>query len=107
MLGRDPKELDEEQLAQVRERYSKASGMDLSGVSDEDIRTAMIAHEEGFRDLALTSAARAAEIILEAVREEQWRVLVGDDAIALDAKVRADPENAYEPDFYPDIIRLQ
>ncbi len=107
MLGRNPKELDEDQLAQIRERFSRASGMDLSGVSDEDIRTGMIAQEEGFRDLALTSAVRAAEIILDGVRNEQWRILVGDDAIALDAKVRADPENAYDPDFFPDIIRLQ
>ena len=107
MLGRNPKELDEEQLAQVRERFGRVSGMDLSGVSDEDIRTGMIAQEEGFRDLALTTATRAAEIILDGVRNEQWRILVGDDAVALDEKVRADPEHAYEPDFFPDIIRTQ
>jgi hypothetical protein len=29
------------------------------------------------------------------VRAGKWRILVGDDALALDEAVRADPENAY------------
>jgi len=29
------------------------------------------------------------------VRAEKWRILVGDDAQALDEAVRADPEGAY------------
>ena len=49
-----------------------------------------------FHDNAPLSAAGAAAIILEGVRREQWRILVGDDAHALDAAVRADPEQAYE-----------
>lgn len=52
---------------------------------------------EAFRDRAPLSASGAATIILDGVRAGQWRILVGDDALALDAAVRADPEAAYGP----------
>jgi hypothetical protein len=45
------------------------------------------------------TAAEAATVILDGVRADQWRILVGDDAHALDKKVRATPEKAYDPDF--------
>jgi hypothetical protein len=45
------------------------------------------------------SAAQAATIILDGVRAEKWRILVGEDARQLDENVRSDPENAYEGDF--------
>jgi len=54
---------------------------------------------EAFRDTAPMSAAEAAAVILEAVRRNEWRVLVGDDAVALDKRVRADPLTVYDPDF--------
>jgi NAD(P)-dependent dehydrogenase (short-subunit alcohol dehydrogenase family) len=97
-LGRDPKELDEEQVAQIRERFS-GRGLDLSSASDEDLRNVMVAMAEGFRDNAPTTAAQAATIILDGVRAGTWRILVGDDAHILDEAVRADPEQAYEPAF--------
>ena len=34
-----------------------------------------------------------------AVRNDRWRILVGDDAHVLDRMVRESPESAYEPDF--------
>ena len=52
-----------------------------------------------FRDLAPTSAEQAATIILDGVREDRWRILVGEDAEHLDEMVREDPENAYEQSF--------
>lgn len=52
----------------------------------------------GFRDNAPVSAAQAATIMLDAVRAGRWRVLVGDDAVALDEAVRANPEGVYGPD---------
>jgi hypothetical protein len=45
------------------------------------------------------TAGEAATIILDAVKAERWRVLVGEDAHKLDERVRADPERAYDPDF--------
>jgi NAD(P)-dependent dehydrogenase (short-subunit alcohol dehydrogenase family) len=55
---------------------------------------------ELFRDNAPMTAAEAATIILNAVKNEQWRVLVGADAELLDAAVRARPNEAYQPNFF-------
>ncbi|MEO2166716.1 MAG: short-chain dehydrogenase, partial [bacterium] len=52
-----------------------------------------------FQDKAPTTAAAAATIILDGVRAESWRILVGDDAGVLDRLVREDPEGAYDPEF--------
>jgi hypothetical protein len=46
------------------------------------------------------SASEAAAVILDAVRRDRWRVLVGADAEHLDEMVRADPEHAYDVDFF-------
>jgi len=98
LLGQDPKEMTSDQVQKVRDRLAK-SGLDLSGASDEDIRVGIQAQGEAFRDQAPMSAEVAAGIILDAVRTETWRVLVGDDAVLLDQMVRAEPTQAYEPDF--------
>ena len=97
-FGRDPKELDEQQIGQIRERFGKR-GMPLDGASDEDIRQGMQMQAESFRDAAPMSAAQAATIILDGVRRGDWRILVGDDAVMLDEMVRADPVAAYDQGF--------
>jgi hypothetical protein len=48
-----------------------------------------------FEQGAPMTAAEAATIILDGVREKRWRILVGDDAVALDRIVRAHPEEVY------------
>nr|WP_070958883.1 SDR family oxidoreductase [Hyphomonas sp. Mor2] len=53
---------------------------------------------EAFRDNGL-NPEEAARIILQGVRDERWRILVGADAEALDAAVREAPEEAYEREF--------
>jgi NAD(P)-dependent dehydrogenase (short-subunit alcohol dehydrogenase family) len=55
---------------------------------------------EMFRDNAPMSAGEAAAVILDAVRRDHWRVLVGADAEHLDEMVRAGPEQAYELEFF-------
>ncbi len=55
---------------------------------------------DAFEQTAPTSAAQAAEVILEGVRQEQWRILIGEDAKRLDEMVREDPEGAYSEAFY-------
>jgi NAD(P)-dependent dehydrogenase (short-subunit alcohol dehydrogenase family) len=97
-FGLDPKHLDAEQLAQMRSRLA-SQGIDASGASDEDLRNGMQLQGEMFRDLAPTSAAEAATIILDGVRADRWRILVGADAEQLDRMVRENPEAAYEPSF--------
>lgn len=98
LLGHDPKEMTEEQLAQLRERLGR-SGLDVSGASDEDLRVGLQAQAESFRDNAPMSAAEAASVILDGVRRGQWRILVGTDAAILDEMVREQPWDAYLPDF--------
>jgi NAD(P)-dependent dehydrogenase (short-subunit alcohol dehydrogenase family) len=98
VLGREPKELTSEQIAQLRTRLDRA-GIDVAGASDDDIRLGLQLRGEMFRDTAPTSAAQAATIILAGVRANEWRILVGDDAVALDELVRERPVEAYEDSF--------
>jgi len=99
-FGRDPKELTAEQLADVRQRLARR-GLDVSGASDDDLRVGMQMQAEMFRDAAPMSAAQAATVILDGVRAERWRILVGDDAVSLDELVRAHPTEAYSDAFLP------
>jgi NAD(P)-dependent dehydrogenase (short-subunit alcohol dehydrogenase family) len=103
--GRDPKELTAEQLEETRQRLAQM-GLDLSAASDEDIRLGIQAQAESFRDNAPMSAAEAATVILDGVRANEWRILVGDDAVLLDSMVRQAPLDAYELDFM-DRVRAQ
>ncbi|MFN0090756.1 MAG: SDR family NAD(P)-dependent oxidoreductase [Acidimicrobiales bacterium] len=64
-----------------------------------DVSPTLSERGAAFRNQAPTSAAQAATIILDGVRAGRWRILVGDDAHALDQLVRDDPEGAYELDF--------
>ncbi|MGZ4694632.1 MAG: SDR family NAD(P)-dependent oxidoreductase, partial [Acidimicrobiales bacterium] len=96
--GLHPKEMTEEQLLEVRKGMD-AAGIDLSGASDEDIKNGMMMQAEMFRDMAPMSAAAAATRILEGVRAGEWRILVGDDAVALDRLVRESPTEVYERAF--------
>ena len=56
--------------------------------------------ENAFRNTAPTTSAQAATIILDGVRDRRWRILVGDDAVLLDERVRADPEGAYRNNLF-------
>ena len=69
--------------------------MPVDGLDDEALKGFIQTMGEGFRDGAPMSAAEAATSILDAVKAGTWRILVGDDAVALDQAVRADPEQAY------------
>jgi NAD(P)-dependent dehydrogenase (short-subunit alcohol dehydrogenase family) len=98
ILGRDPKNLSDDDLAEARERMTRM-GFEAPGATNDQIRQAMQMAAESFRDDAPMTAAEAARIILEGVREERWRILVGEDAHVLDRLVREAPEEAYEPSF--------
>lgn len=68
-------------------------------MDDAALEAAQAMLAKRFEELAPTSAARAATIILDGVKAQRWRILVGEDAERLDRRVRADPERAYDPDF--------
>jgi NAD(P)-dependent dehydrogenase (short-subunit alcohol dehydrogenase family) len=103
--GREPESMDSDHLARLRSQLT-ASGVPLDGVSDDDLRKGVQMIGETFRDAAPTTAAKAATIILDGVRQNRWRILVGDDAEKLDAEVRADPIRAYDPEFW-DALRAK
>jgi NAD(P)-dependent dehydrogenase (short-subunit alcohol dehydrogenase family) len=71
---------------------------------DEDMAGLMQEASDMFRDSAPMSAADASAIILEGVKQERWRILVGEDAHAMDAAVRSDPEAAYEEKAFAEIV---
>ncbi len=102
-LGRDPKEMSDDQLEEAREAMARM-GFEVEGVSNDMIRQAMQQRAEDFRDNAPVSAAQAATIILDGVRKQQWRILVGEDAQVLDRMVRETPEEAYEPSFMERLV---
>ena len=91
-------EIDGEALARARRRYT-ALGVIDSSASDEQVREVVAGIGEWFRQSAPTTPKQAASIILDGVREERWRILVGDDAHHLDAMVREAPEDAYTEAF--------
>ena len=82
----------------VRKRLA-ARGVDAAW-SDDQIRARVEELEKRFREGAPTTAAEAASIILDGVKAEKWRILVGKDAEFVDDRVRAAPEDAYSPEFY-------
>jgi NAD(P)-dependent dehydrogenase (short-subunit alcohol dehydrogenase family) len=92
------------QLAQARARIS-SMGRDPSSLSDEDIQKLVAERERRFREEAPTTAAEAATIILDGVRADQWRILVGEDAHQIDEMVRHSPEQAYDIDFFESLAK--
>jgi NAD(P)-dependent dehydrogenase (short-subunit alcohol dehydrogenase family) len=105
ILGRDPKEMTDEQVAEARERIAR-QGFPVQAATNDQIRQALQMLGESFRDNAPMTAAEAAKVILDGVREERWRILVGKDAAILDRLVRETPEEAYETSFMERLTKL-
>jgi hypothetical protein len=102
--GTESDALSANELLSARQRL-KGMGIDTTPMSDDDIQKIAIDRARSFRDEAPTSAAQAAKIILDGVKAERWRILVGDDAVRLDARVRETPEQAYTPEFYQNFAK--
>src|SRR5215470_13686908 len=98
-IGTESDRLTADELVLSRERL-KRSGVDTTAMSDEDIQALAAERARKFLEEAPTTAAEAAKIILDGVKAERWRILVGEDAHRMDELVRADPEGAYEPAFF-------
>ena len=80
-------------------------GRDVSALSDDDVQKIIAERERRFTEEAPTSAAEAAKIILDGVKADRWRILVGEDAHKIDEKVRRSPERAYDIDFFEEFAR--
>ena len=94
----DAEELSDEEIEEMKKVWISL-GAPVHNYSNDQIRQMVKERRESFKTNAPTSAAQAAEIILNGVKEKKWRILVGDDAKNLDKKVRENPEKAYDPDF--------
>jgi NAD(P)-dependent dehydrogenase (short-subunit alcohol dehydrogenase family) len=97
--GTDSDRLNDNEIALIRARLA-ASGTDTSTMLDEDVQAGAAERARNFRDEAPTTAAAAAKIILDGVKAERWRILVGADAHRLDQRVRETPERAYDAEFF-------
>lgn len=95
----DSDEPDTAQIATARARL-RSMGTDVSAMSDADIKAMLVERAERFVADAPTSAAEAATIILDGVKAEKLRILVGSDAHLIDGMVRQEPDLAYDEDFY-------
>ncbi len=93
--GASPESMTAEQLAETRASLER-QGIPLAGVTDDQLLVGLKVIGDGFRDAAPLSAAEAATIILDGVRADSWRILVGDDAHKLDDAIRHDPTSAYD-----------
>src|SRR6266436_3004143 len=102
--GNQADAMDAMQLVQARARFA-SMGRDASAMSDDEIRKIVVERERRFREEAPITAAAAATIILDGVKADRWRILVGDDAHRLDDLVRRSPEQAYDVDFFERFAR--
>jgi NAD(P)-dependent dehydrogenase (short-subunit alcohol dehydrogenase family) len=101
ILGQpEPEQLSDAQLEELIPERVRAglvrAGMLAEGASADDVRQLVVRMSTDFRDKAPVSAAEAAAVILDGVLAGAWRILVGEDAKLIDARVRAKPEAAYD-----------
>jgi NAD(P)-dependent dehydrogenase (short-subunit alcohol dehydrogenase family) len=97
--GTESERLSDSEVALARVRLGMA-GIDTSKMTDENVQAFAAERARSFLEDAPTSAAQAAKIILDGVKAERWRILVGDDAHRLDERVRQTPDKAYDLEFY-------
>ena len=99
ILGhRQPKDWTAEEVAVARKYQPMMGPNDMADLDDDAYRAEFQRRQEAFRDAPVTPA-QAAEIILRGVKDDNWRILVGKDAVALDEAVREAPLEAYDLDF--------
>ena len=95
----DADELGAAEIALARRRLA-SMGRDASALSDADIQAMHAERASRFVSEAPTGAAEAATIILDGVKADRLRILVGPDAHLIDDMVRRDPDHAYEEEFF-------
>jgi hypothetical protein len=97
--GVDSDRLSAAEIVQARQRAA-VFGMEVASMSDAAIQNMVLERARNFLEYAPTTAAEAVTIILDGVKAERWRILVGHDAHRLDELVRQSPEQAYDQDFF-------
>ncbi|MDP6375849.1 MAG: SDR family oxidoreductase [Pseudomonadales bacterium] len=100
ILGqKPPQDLTDEEIETSRGVWSKGGWVEIDErASSDDIRQQLQARFDEYDKGGLTPD-EAATVILDGVKADEWRVLVGPDAVALDRAVRESPVDAYDLDF--------
>ena len=91
--------MTEEGLAAVQADMARR-GLPVENLSLDELRNMVKMFGQMFRDNAPVSAAEAATVILDGVRAGKWRILIGEDAVALDRAVRAEPGERLRPGWH-------
>jgi NAD(P)-dependent dehydrogenase (short-subunit alcohol dehydrogenase family) len=102
--GNDSDVMTAKEIEQVRARIA-SMGIDVSKLSNQQVAQLAAERARSFLEEAPTSATEAARIILDGVKSERWRILVGKDAEKIDARVRENPEQAYEREFFDSLAK--
>ena len=100
ILGRDVMgDLSDAFIDAHRDSYVAEGWLTDRDAPADEIRAHLATITDRYEDGGITPDA-AAGIILDGVRAERWRILVGEDAAMLDEAVRGDPEGTYDLDFF-------
>jgi NAD(P)-dependent dehydrogenase (short-subunit alcohol dehydrogenase family) len=99
ILGlRQPGDWNDTDIREAKTRWLRAGVADASALDDDQARAAGEQEIQDMRRLGM-APEEAAGIVLNGVKENQWRILIGTDTLSLDALVRESPDTAYDPDF--------
>ncbi len=101
--GGDSTNLSAEEVAQAKLRM-REMGINVDAMSDDVVRKLAADRARRFLDEAPMTAAQAVTVILNGVKDERWRILVGEDAQILDKMVRENPEAAYTKEFHEKFV---
>ena len=96
--GRDPKELDRRAprpgARPARRRWASTRAVRATRTSADDAAACRAVPRRRADD-----GGAGGDVILDGVRANEWRILVGEDAKILDSLVREDPTSAYDAEF--------
>lgn len=87
-------DMSDEQLEEARQRM-KHRGLPEGDLDAGELREAFKQRQHDWQHLAPLNPSQAAAIILDHVRKDEWRILVGEDAKNLDRVARNFPEELY------------
>ena len=92
-----PEDLTDEQIDRLRKRW-EMEGIDDQGMDNDQIRKTLQQRQDDYSSGGLTPA-QGADLMLQGVRNEEWRIFVGKDVEAFDRAVRKYPLETYNLDF--------
>ena len=79
LAGSESQEMSAAEFAAARARM-RARAIDADQIADDQIKAQVAAMGEAFRDNAPMTSVQAAKVMLDAVKADRWRVLVGEDS---------------------------